>query len=214
MASSLAFGMLLQYLTTCVACLVLAFVRSWALTLVILSAVPVLMVVQGLSQRLAGPLIGAEREQTVVAASFIERAINAIATVKAFNAQSHEQSALEPALDRINNITIRANGVWGVTSAMSQFVSFGMFVQGFWFGAKLVRDGTVSAGDVMAVFWACLIAASNLQLCIPQFITIAKGKFAMVSLYTLINPPLPPPSSKPTSPSISDSSMLKPHLTN
>jgi ATP-binding cassette, subfamily B (MDR/TAP), member 1 len=30
-ASSLASGMLLQYLTTCIACLVLAFMRSWSL---------------------------------------------------------------------------------------------------------------------------------------------------------------------------------------
>jgi hypothetical protein len=33
-ASSLASGMLLQYLTTCITCLVLTFTRSWALTLV------------------------------------------------------------------------------------------------------------------------------------------------------------------------------------
>ena len=63
-----------------------------------------------------------------------------------------------------------------------------MFVQGFWFGAFLDRRGSVTVGHVLAVFWACLIAASNLQLCIPQFITIAKGKFAMVALVTLISP--------------------------
>lgn len=39
----------------------------------------------------------------------------------------------------------------------------------------------------MAVFWACLIATSNMQMCIPQFIVLAKGKFAMVSLLTLVD---------------------------
>jgi ATP-binding cassette subfamily B (MDR/TAP) protein 1 len=61
----------------------------------------------------------------------------------------------------------------------------GMFVQGFWFGSKLVREDKVSAGGVMAVFWVCLIAASNMQMCIPQFIILAKGKFSMVSLISL-----------------------------
>jgi ATP-binding cassette subfamily B (MDR/TAP) protein 1 len=42
-----------------------------------------------------------------------------------------------------------------------------MFVQGFWFGEEVVKAETVSAGDVMAVFWACLIARLNLQICIP-----------------------------------------------
>jgi ATP-binding cassette subfamily B (MDR/TAP) protein 1 len=58
----------------------------------------------------------------------------------------------------------------------------------------------------MAVFWACLIATSNLQMCIPQFITLAKGKFAMVALLTLVGdaPSSSPPSDvhpiSPTSP--------------
>jgi ATP-binding cassette, subfamily B (MDR/TAP), member 1 len=56
-ASSLASGMLLKYLTTCITCLVLAFTRSWALTLVILSAVPLLTFFQALSQALANPLL-------------------------------------------------------------------------------------------------------------------------------------------------------------
>ena len=67
-----------------------------------------------------------------------------------------------------------------------------MFVQGFWFGAKLVREGKIGAGDVMAVFWACLIAASNLQMCIPQFIVLTKGKFAIASLLGLVTEPSTP----------------------
>ncbi|EIN14636.1 P-loop containing nucleoside triphosphate hydrolase protein [Punctularia strigosozonata HHB-11173 SS5] len=185
-ASSLAAGYLIQYLTTTVTCLVLAFVRSWALTLVILSAVPLLMLIQGISQGVVGPLLAHERAQTATAASLVDRAVAAIATVKAFNAQPHEHAALSTVLDRIALAARKCDAVWSVTSGASQFVSMAMFVQAFWFGAKLVRDGTVSPGDVMAVFWACLIASSNLQMCIPQFVTVAKGKFAMVSLVTLV----------------------------
>ena len=62
-----------------------------------------------------------------------------------------------------------------------------MFIHGFWFGASLVRKGTISAGDIMFVFWACSIATSNLQLCTSQLIILAKGKFAMAAL--MIEPP-------------------------
>jgi ATP-binding cassette subfamily B (MDR/TAP) protein 1 len=186
MASSLASGMLVQYLTTTMACLILAFTRSWSLTLVILSAVPVLIFIQGLSQAFASPLLAAERAQTATAATLVDRAIAAIATVKAFNASTHEQLTLSKVLENMRVATKKCNSVWGVTSSLAQFVMMAMFVQGFWFGAKLVKAGTVSAGDVMAVFWACLIATSNLQMCIPQFIILAKGKFAMASLITLV----------------------------
>ncbi|KAF9462182.1 P-loop containing nucleoside triphosphate hydrolase protein [Collybia nuda] len=187
MATSLASGMLIQYLTTCITCLILAFMRSWALTLVILSAVPVLVLIQGLSQGFAGPLLAHERSQTATAATLVDRAISAIATVKAFNAHAHEQNSVNTVLDRLSLAARRLNTVWGITSSLAQFVMMGMFVQGFWFGAKLVKEGKISAGDVMAVFWACLIATSNLQMCIPQFITITKGKFAIVALLTLVD---------------------------
>ena len=168
MASSLAVGMLLQYATTCIACLVIAFIRSWSLTLVILAAVPALVVIQAFSQHFIGPLIASERTHTAQAATVISRAISSISTVKAFNAEALELISLTKVVDRLHSITVKQNGVWAATSGFSQFVSMAMFVQGFWFGAKLVRAGTITPGDVMAVFWACLIATSNLQMCIPQ----------------------------------------------
>ncbi|KAJ7125492.1 P-loop containing nucleoside triphosphate hydrolase protein [Mycena crocata] len=186
-ASSLAAGRLVQYLTTCLTCLALGFMRSWALTLVILSAVPILIFIQTLSQIFAGPLLNVERATTATAATHVDRAVTAISTVKAFNAAPYEHTNLGAALDRMSTATKKLNAVWGLTSGLAQFVMMGMFVQGFWFGSKLVKDGKIGPGDVMAVFWACLIATSNLQMCIPQFIVLAKGKFAMVSLLTLID---------------------------
>ena len=140
------------------------------------------MIVQTLSQILANPLLSTEREQTGVSATIIDRAISAISTVKVFNAVPYETSRATQSFNNLKSAAIKLNLVWGFTSGAAQFVMMAMFVQGFWFGAKLVRENKVGAGDVMAVFWACLIAASNLQMCIPQFIILAKGKFAIAAL--------------------------------
>jgi len=191
MASSLASGLLVQHITTCVTCLILGFLRSWALTLVILSVVPSIVILQIISQRLAGPLLALERVQFGEAATLVERAVSAIATVKAFNAGSHEQSAFGPVARNLQKTAWRVNRVWAVTSGFNQFTALGMFVQGFWFGAKLVREGKVEAGNVMAVFWACLIATTNFQMCIPHLITLAKGKFAISALIALMEAPAP-----------------------
>ncbi len=172
-------------MATCITCLGLAFSNSWALTLVILASVPALMVVQAISSSVAGPLLAAERSQTSIAGTLIDRAVSAISTVKAFNAACHEASALDAIFDRLRVIDRGIVTTWGVTSGVSQFVMMSMFVQAFWFGSKLVKEGRLEPGDVMAVFWACLIATSNLQMCIPQFITLTRGKFSMVALLTL-----------------------------
>src|SRR3984957_2386175 len=186
-ASSLASGNVLQSLPTCLVCFLLAFSRSWSLTLVILSAVPLLMLIQASSQAFAGPLLNVERTQASTAATLIDRAVSAIATVKAFNAVPYELASLNNILDRIRAATKRLNTVWGFSSCRAQFVMMSMFFQGFWFGGKLIRDGKITAGDVMSVFWACLIATSNLQMCIPQFIVLTKGKFAAASLFSLLD---------------------------
>ena len=193
MASSLVSGVLIQYLTTTLACLILAFTRSWSLTLVVLSAVPVLVVVQALSQAFAAPPLAVERLQTATAASLVDRAVAAIATVKAFNTAKHEQVTLSKVLEKIRQAAWKGHIVWGITSSLAQFVMLAMFVQGLWFGSKLVKAGTVSPGNVMAVFWACLIATSNLQMCIPQLIIFTKGKFAMASLVALVESSTPAP---------------------
>ncbi len=193
MASSLASGLLVQHITTCLTCLALGFLRSWSLTLVILTVVPLIVILQMISQRLAGPPLAVERAQLGFAATLVERAVSAISTVKAFNASTHEQSAFLSVTQRIQSLAWKVNRVWAVTSGFNQFIALGMFVQGFWFGAKLVRDGKVEVGNVMAVFWACLIATTNFQMCIPHLITLTKGKCAMSALIALVEAPTPSP---------------------
>ena len=190
-ASSLSCGLLVQHLTTCLTCLVLAFLRSWALTLVILSVVPLIIILQIVSQRLAGPLLAVERVQLGLAATLAERAVSAIATVKAFNAISFEHSAFLSVTQKLQNTAWRISRVWAFTSGLNQSLAMGMFVQGFWFGSRLVRSGEVGVGNVTAVFWACLIATTNFQMCIPQLINLTKGKFAMSALIALVEAPSP-----------------------
>ncbi|VDC05242.1 unnamed protein product [Peniophora sp. CBMAI 1063] len=193
MASSLACGMIVQHLTTGVVCVILGFTRSWQLTLVILTTVPVMMVIQFVTQVTAGPLIGVERQRIATAATLVDRAVNAIATVKAFNAEESEFATFTTLAEKMRKAAWSLNKTWAWTSGFTQFTVMAMFVQGFWFGAKLVRDGHASAGDVMAVFWACMIATTNLQMCIPHFVTLTKGEVAMSSLVALIEAPSPAP---------------------
>jgi ATP-binding cassette, subfamily B (MDR/TAP), member 1 len=191
MASSLASGLLIQHVTTCITCLFLGFLRSWALSLVILAVVPVIVVLQAVSQGLAGPVLAIERAQLGLAATLVERAVSAIATVKASNAVSFEQSAFASVSRKLQKTAWRVNRVWAITSGFNQFIALAMFVTAFWFGAKLVREGKVSVGHVIAVFWACLISTTNFQMCIPHLITLSKGKCAMSALIALVEAPTP-----------------------
>ena len=181
-ASSLAAGQLIQHLTTTLTALVLAFVWSPLLTLVILSAVPFLILIQGFSQAFASPRLAQENLLIAHAATLVSRVASNIGAVKAANAASYEHTHLK----RIPAGVQSLGAVFGVTAGTSQFVTMAMFVQGFWFGAYLVREGKNQPGDVMSVFWACLIATSNLQMMVPLLVVLARGKAAAVELATVI----------------------------
>jgi len=64
-------GQLLQYLTTTLTSLALAFYWGPLLTLVILSALPILIFVQGFSQALAGPRLAHKHNLLARAASLV-----------------------------------------------------------------------------------------------------------------------------------------------
>ena len=121
------------------------------------------MFVQALSQTLPNPLLATEREQTGVSAT-IDRAISAISTVNFFNAVHYETSRAVNSFNNLKSAARKLNLVWGCTSGLAQFIMMAMFIQVFRYGTKLVKENKIGAGDVMAVFWACLIAASNLQM--------------------------------------------------
>jgi len=136
-----------------------------------------------------------ERSYTAIAATLVDRAVAAIATVKAFNAFDHELKALEGALIGIKTAAGKIIALWGINMGLTQFFMMSMFVQAFWYGSKLVREGRNTPGEVMSVFWACLIATSNLHMATPQFLLLAKGKSAMASLLNMMEAPAPEDSS-------------------
>lgn len=191
MASSLALGLTLQYIATAVTALALGFMGSWSLTLVVLATFPILIFLGGLAQGLSQPMIMAERSLTAVAATLVDRAVAAIATVKAFNAVEHERASLRAVLARMKSAADSLIGLWGLNLGLTQFFMMAMFVQAFWYGSKLVRDGSNTPGQVMSVFWACLIATSNLHMATQQLVILTKGKCAMASIVNLMDTPMP-----------------------
>ena len=161
-------------------------IKSPVLALVIVSTIPLVILTQIVTQILCAPLYTHERRAFAEASTNVERSTSAIATVKAHNAQQSEVDRFTKLVGRAGDSLVRQAMVWGVSIGMTDFLLLGTFVVGFWYGAKVVRDGKSSAGEVMTVFWACLLATSYLQMVVPQLTIVAKGKNSMASLLTVI----------------------------
>ena len=199
LATSQAFGLAVQDFSAFLLCLLLALVKSPVLALVTLSTIPLVVLTQIVTQVISAPLYSHERRAFAEASTNIERATSAISTVKAHNAQQSEVERFTKLIDRARDSLVRQALVWGISMGLTDFLLMGTFVVGFWYGAKVVRDGRSTPGEVMTVFWACLFAATYLQSIVPQLTIMTKGKNSMASLLTVIQDEPGRPTSKPSS---------------
>lgn len=179
-------GNFIQYFASFALCFILGMVKSPILSLVTLSTIPLVVIVQIITQVRAASLYSAERRGFAEASTDVERCTNAISTVKAHNAQAAEKARFDGMIDRVKVALVKQAVVWGLSISLTDFLLLATFVSGFWYGADLVRQGKLQSGDVMTIFWACLLASSYLQQAVPTLTFITKGKMSMASLMTVV----------------------------
>ena len=216
MGMATALGNALQYAITFLACFILALVEQPVLALVTLSTIPLVLIVQIATQILARSSYEGERRAFAEASTNVERATSAISTVKIHNAQKSESERFEKGIAKAVVNLIKQALIWAASMAITDFILLSTFVVGFWYGAKVVREGKATPGTVMTVFWACLLGANYLQMVVPQLAAITKAKKYMASFTTVIKDPPSAsnlnsfsPSSSPVSPTFRNSVLGK-----
>ncbi|KNZ55622.1 hypothetical protein VP01_262g4 [Puccinia sorghi] len=190
-------GMIIQYSVTLLVNTILAFTKSYKLTLVILCTIPVVTLLTALSAKLTGPLF---QKQSLLESSLsteIGRMVKSISIVKAFSAQPLEIVKLVRLSSQLSKNYVAFVRILAARMGMCQCLSLLMFVQGFGFGSKLITDRQVTPGDVNTVFWSCLVASSYLQMLMPMLTFLEKAQLAILNLIALIDHS--PESSNPTS---------------
>jgi len=190
-------GMIIQYSVTLLVNTILAFTKSYKLTLVILCTIPVVTLLTALSAKLTGPLF---QKQSLLESSLsteIGRMVKSISIVKAFSAQPLEIVKLVRLSSQLSKNYVAFVRILAARMGMCQCLSLLMFVQGFGFGSKLITDREVTPGDVNTVFWSCLVASSYLQMLMPMLTFLEKAQLAILNLMALIDQS--PDSSNPRS---------------
>lgn len=179
-------GVLVTDCVVCVACLVVAFVKSWKLTLGLLASVPVAVFVLGLLGRDLKPAAERQREMLNQAAKHATAAMVAIDLVKVYNGHDTVMWQYLSSIRLATKFYTKQ-----ALSACSQmgFVKLWMinlFVIGFWFGMILVGKGQAIAGNVLTAFYAVLIAFQSIEALGTQWVSVLKGTVAGKALEAMI----------------------------
>ena len=187
MATSQPLGLAIQYIVTTLASLGVAFYTAWNLTMVTLAVVPFAAIILAWTSARMQPSIDAQAAQLTQASKLASNAISAIDTVKCFNGQDFEiwqyANAVRKAA-RFYFVQAQSNAL---QIGFVRLVTLGMFVQGFWYGSRLIAAGTKDAGQVLTTFWACLMATQAVEQIFPQMIVLETGRAAGATLFAVLN---------------------------
>ncbi|OJD36870.1 abc transporter [Diplodia corticola] len=174
-------GGICENLATTLLCLGMALYYSWRITLVILCVVPVAVVaVAFLSTRLQ-PNIDKQVDKLQEALKYAIGAIRSIETVKVFNGQDYEVWKYTNVAREAASYYVRQANLNALQMSLMSFVSFSMFIQGFWYGSTLLDKGQ-TPGQVLTTFWAALMACQAFMSILPQFLVMEKGRAAGAKL--------------------------------
>ncbi|XP_021821988.1 ABC transporter B family member 11-like [Prunus avium] len=180
-------GNFIQLIATFVGGFVIAFVKGWLLTLVMLSSIPLLV----LSGAVMGILISktASSGQTAysVASTVVEQTIGSIRTVASFTGEKQ-------AITNYNNSLIKAynSGVqeglasgFGIGSAM--LIIMWSYALAIWFGGKMILEKGYTGGEVINVVFAVLIGSMSLGQASPCLSAFAAGQAAAYKMFETID---------------------------
>ncbi|PWY66959.1 ABC a-pheromone efflux pump AtrD [Aspergillus eucalypticola CBS 122712] len=181
-ATSQPLGLALQYSFRAIFSLALAFFTSWNLTLVTLAGIPFLSAALSFLSNKTNSCMEAQKTELGHLSLIVDNATSSIDSVKSFNGQDTEIQNFVSSVDNAAIHYLRRARLTSLQISILRLMTFGMFVQGFWYGSSLATSGEISAGEVLRTFWACLAAAQSMEFLMPQIVILAKGKDAALSL--------------------------------
>ncbi|KAF8387608.1 hypothetical protein HHK36_026261 [Tetracentron sinense] len=180
-------GKFVQLLSTFVGGFVIAFIKGWLLTIVMLSSIPLLVISGAFMSILIAKM--ASRGQTAYsqAAIVVEQTIGSIRTVASFTGEKQAIANYNTSLMSAYKYGIHEGLISGIGHGSVLLVALCSYALATWFGAKLILDKGYTGGDIINVILAVLTGSMSLGQASPCMSAFAAGQAAAFKMFETIN---------------------------
>ncbi|CAM0948557.1 unnamed protein product [Alopecurus aequalis] len=179
-------GKFLQLVATFIGGFVVAFVKGWLLSLVMLACIPPVVVAGGAVAKVLSTISSKGQASYGDAGNVVEQTIGAIKTVVSFNGEKHAMGAYNKCIHKAYKTTVEeglANG-FGMGSVF--FIFFSSYGLAIWYGGKLILSKGYTGGKVISILFAIMTGAMSLGNATPCMTAFAQGQSAAHRLFTTI----------------------------
>ncbi|KAJ2031442.1 hypothetical protein H4S03_006625 [Coemansia sp. S3946] len=181
------FSFVLQYVTTFFTGIIIAFVKGWKLTLVVLSVLPVLVGASSLMGILLARNTSGGQDSYAEAGGVADEVLSSIKTVMAFDGMSRELERYREKILKARASGLRKAWVLGICMGFIMFSIYSVYALGFWYGGKLAREKYMDAATVLNVFFALIIGGFSLGNAAPSISAVSSARGAAVKVYQIID---------------------------
>ncbi|KAG1370985.1 ABC transporter B family member 4 [Cocos nucifera] len=151
-------GKSIQLTSTFIGGFVIAFVRGWLLTLVMLATIPPLVVAGGIMSTVISKMASRGQAAYGEAAVVVEQTIGSIRTVASFTGEKHAVNKYKKSLNSAYSSGVQEGLAAGLGLGTVMLFIFCGYSLGIWYGAKLILDKG-EASPCMTAFAAGQAAA-------------------------------------------------------
>ncbi|XP_068333364.1 ABC transporter B family member 11-like [Pyrus communis] len=180
-------GSFIQLIATFIGGFIIAFVKGWLLTLVMLLSIPLLV--------FSGAMMGivmsklASRGQTAysLASTVVEQTVGSIRTVVSFTGEKHAIANYNSSLIKAYKSGVHEGLASGFGIGAMRLIVMCSYGLAIWFGGKMIVEKGYTGGEVMNVVFAVLNGSLSLGQASPCMSAFAAGKAAAYKMFETIN---------------------------
>ncbi|XP_066306819.1 ABC transporter B family member 9-like [Miscanthus floridulus] len=179
-------GKFQQLVATFIGGFVIAFVKGWLLSLVMLACIPPVVIAGGVVSKMLAKISTKGQASYGDAGNIVEQTLGAIRTVVSFNGEKQAIALYNKLIHKSYKAAVEE----GITNGFGMGSVFCIFFSSYglaiWYGGKLILSKGYSGGDVINILFAIMTGAMSLGNATPCMAAFAEGQSAAYRLFTTI----------------------------
>ncbi|XP_045813308.1 ABC transporter B family member 21-like isoform X1 [Trifolium pratense] len=179
-------GKFIQCMSCLLGGLVVAFIKGWLLTLVLLSSIPLLLLSGSITSFVFAMMASHGQVAYSEAAIIVERITGSIRTVASFTGEKQAIAQYNKSLTKAYKIGVQEGLAIGLGFGSARLLVYCTYALTVWFGGKMVLEKGYTGGQVISVFFAILTGSLSLGQAFPCLTAFAAGQAAAFNMFETI----------------------------
>ncbi|XP_065859872.1 ABC transporter B family member 11-like isoform X2 [Euphorbia lathyris] len=180
-------GKFIQLVSTFIGGFVIAFIKGWLLTLVMLSSIPLIVLAGAIMSLTIARMASTGQNAYAKAATVVEQTIGSIRTVASFTGERQAISNYKKYLATAYKSGCNEGLATGFGLGVLFFIIFGSYSLAIWFGGKMILEKGYTGGEVLNVIIAVLSGSMSLGQASPCMSAFAAGQAAAYKMFETIS---------------------------